>query len=742
MGRNMGGLHIEVVGSHNGYGDYLRLCAEAGKPVSMVKAFFDGGVLMEAKKVNSQTITIWRGRPLEIDEDNPHQELDWLWRPDQNEQFANEWMTALLDRWKNDRGVTDYLEIVNEPNGGGNPLQFENQRDFFIECMKWADGHNFKIAIGSFSSGCPTEWQTQILAPSFDYAARHDHIVALHDGSVDEDRPLFAQAAQDGTAYRYRMYNRVLDSMGLMRPKYAITEGYRPSDYRGMNMANWSDMQTYLMELAHDGVLGWAWFTLGDYNFGGGSVNIVGQLPRYRDMLIATEWPDAITPTPMPSNSTVLDIKYFDQNNKVSANDSSSDCGAACLAMLLASRGLDVTVNQVFARTGAVPGQPISFAQMKTAAATYGNLYLEDRRGATLDDLQALLRDKIAPILLVNASLLNQPGKVNKYLGAHYVVLVGITLDGFLVHDPNGLPATIEPNLAAAWGNCHLQGNPDFAMLVLREGVASPPIVGAAWRGLQLRNGENTAADFACIIDGKLNAAKMTTDTAFEDLDFLCTLVSPEHILLRLFADLSDRVVGPVEFASWFGLWLAKFASVGGKYVEVHNEPNLYAEGLGKSWIDGTSFALWLLVVLNELRQWQPSLKYGFPGLSPGGSIANVRMDETQFYTAAKYAINKCDWIGVHCYWLGDTGMISDADGGHYRAYKNEGKPLMITEFSNPNPVMPKADKGRQYKAYYPTLPGYVIAAYSFISSSDNPAFASETWAGTEIPGIVRSDLI
>ena len=40
-----------------------------------------------------------------------------------------------------------------------------------------------------------------------------------------------------------------------------------------------------------------------------------------------------------------------------------------------------------------------------------------------------------------------------------------------MVHDPNNLPATIQPNLMDAWGNCHLQGNPDFAMLVLREGA-------------------------------------------------------------------------------------------------------------------------------------------------------------------------------------------------------------------------------------------------------------------------------
>ena len=56
-------------------------------------------------------------------------------------------------------------------------------------------------------------------------------------------------------------------------------------------------------------------------------------------------------------------------------------------------------------RTGAAPGQPISFAQLKTAAASYGYT-LEDRRNQTFEDLYALLNQKIAPILLVNAAYL------------------------------------------------------------------------------------------------------------------------------------------------------------------------------------------------------------------------------------------------------------------------------------------------------------------------------------------------
>lgn len=742
-GRNTGGLHIEVVGSHNGYGDYLRGCADAGKPISMVKAFFDGGVLMEAKTVSPQTVTIWRGRPLDGDSDNPHPEQDWLWPPSKNVEYADEWMMALLARWERDRAVTDYLEIVNEPNGGGLALQFENQRDFFIECMKWADAHGFKIAIGSFSSGCPEDWQTTILAPSFDYAARNGHIVALHDGSVDEARPLFSQAAVDGTAYRYRRYNAILDNLGLKRPKYAITEGYRPSGYRGMNAAGWADMQAYLQELARDGVLGWAWFSLGDYDFGGGSVNVVGQLPRYTDMLIATNWPDETMPPPppQPEPPVILAVPYLSQNS-INASLSMNDCGPACEAMVARFLTNDTrTVNDWYMATGAGPGL-ISIQEMYLAAQRMGYT-LNVLRGQNLATLRSALDSNRPCILLVNPVGLRACGTT----APHFIVAMGYSKQSlaFYCHDPYFITSGVggamieQPTLTEAWSRCHEQGNPDWLMLTMDAGIIPPPPVSTAWRGLQLRNGNNTTDDWTCVIVGKLDACKFTTDTAFDDLDYACTLVESSRILLRLFADMGDRIVSPTEFASWFGLWLDKFAYVGGQYVEVHNEPNLYAEGLGQSWQDGATFAAWLIDVLAELRKRQPLLKYGFPGLSPGGAIDGIRMDEATFYNGARPAVAQCDWIGVHCYWITAQGMMLDSDGAHYRAYADEGKLLIITEFSNPNVTVTKAEKGKQYKLYYASLPSYVIGAYSFISSADNPVFASETWAKSEIPAIVGS---
>jgi len=283
-GRSMGGLHIEVTGSHEGYGAFLQRCADAGRPVGVIKSFFDGGALMQAKSVSPDTVTIWRGRPLSSDDDNPRN--DWIWDTLDTKDIADQWMYELCERWKFDRAVTDYLEVCNEPNGALE-IQFINQRDFWIECMRYADEHGFKVAIGSFSSGCPEPEQLDVLAPALDYAAKHGHILACHDGSVEAGRPLFQQAYQDGTGLRYRMFKQRMDALGYQMPMVAITECYWPGGNKNQNP--WSDMAWYLAELAKDPyVLGMSWFSLGSYTFGeGGEVNNAEQLPRFADVIVS-----------------------------------------------------------------------------------------------------------------------------------------------------------------------------------------------------------------------------------------------------------------------------------------------------------------------------------------------------------------------------------------------------------------------------------------------------------------------
>lgn len=268
------GVHLEVTGTHGNYGDMVKQCAAAGRPLGVVKSFMNGG-FMEAKEADKRTITIFRTRPIKSDNDNP--EGDWQWPADQTPAIARAWMTAIMDRAKYDLPWTDYLEITNEPNGAL-AVQFERQNEFYLECIKIANSAGIKIALGGFSAGCPEPWQVDILAPCFAQAALCGHIVATHDGSFNGG---FQDGAAAGTALRHRMIKGRMDLLGLPMPAIAITECYWPDGYRGGRP--YSDIKWYLGELAKDNyVLGMAWFSLGDY----GGTNIAGQLENFTQAII------------------------------------------------------------------------------------------------------------------------------------------------------------------------------------------------------------------------------------------------------------------------------------------------------------------------------------------------------------------------------------------------------------------------------------------------------------------------
>lgn len=88
-----------------------------------------------------------------------------------------------------------------------------------------------------------------------------------------------------------------------------------------------------------------------------------------------------------------------------------------------------------------------------------------------------------------------------------------------------------------------------------------------------------------------------------------------------------------------------------GMMIAIGNEPNLYKEGLSYRWANGAEFAAWWAAVATAYRAALPGCKVGFPALSPGGSVEEVRVDESTFLREAKYALDRTDWAGVHWYW-------------------------------------------------------------------------------------------
>ncbi len=266
-------------------------------------------------------------------------------------------------------------------------------------------------------------------------------------------------------------------------------------------------------------------------------------------------------------------------------------------------------------------------------------------------------------------------------------------------------------------------------------------------------DGSMETADYTPVTQGRVEAVKLLSTAQGTDVDTLRSLNSRAFIAVRMFASFTGRIVSSADFASWMVNDLVPFYSRGLRYFEVHNEPNLVTEGWTLSWSDGQSFGAWFTDVVNRLRPHFPNALFGFPGLSPGGSISGVRMAQLDFLSGADSAARAADWIGVHCYWMSEQEMNTAAGGLNFAEYRSRfpGKLLFITEFSNPDAGTDKQTKGHQYQRYYQivrAVPG-LGAAFSFVVSASSGSFAAETWRNedgtvTQIPGVVgaRSDSI
>jgi len=282
---------------------------------------------------------------------------------------------------------------------------------------------------------------------------------------------------------------------------------------------------------------------------------------------------------------------------------------------------------------------------------------------------------------------------------------------------------------------------PGVKVTFRETGSTPPPPGGKAWRGLHLRaDGHSNTSDFEALKVARCTAAKIMTNTDFEELSSLIANgIAPERIVLRLYAAGDNPALKDAKlFYSEQRAWIAEFAQRGGRYIEVHNEPNLPQEGLGFAWQNAIGFSAWYEDVARQIRTNHPQVLIGWPGLSP-------QPNEPEFTAELKEEIEAgwVDWIGAHAYWINAAGMESPSDGRYYRRWLGLGKPILITEFSNKGLTDSDAVKGSQYQAYYASLENGVLGAYAFVSSASAQAFDAtrETWVRsgslTDIPKAV-----
>ena len=149
----------------------------------------------------------------------------------------------------------------------------------------------------------------------------------------------------------------------------------------------------------------------------------------------------------------ILDVPYRSQWD-ADANKSNTDCGPACLAMVLGFYGKEASVNELFAKTGVSPGLYVGFSQMQRVARDY-DVAFDYGANHTLVDLKRWIDEGKPAIALVKYSYWSQiePGLSTQdtFSGPHFVVVVGYGDGNIYVNDPDYWPPRREEGQAKAW---------------------------------------------------------------------------------------------------------------------------------------------------------------------------------------------------------------------------------------------------------------------------------------------------
>jgi hypothetical protein len=212
--------------------------------------------------------------------------------------------------------------------------------------------------------------------------------------------------------------------------------------------------------------------------------------------------------------------------------------------------------------------------------------------------------------------------------------------------------------------------------------------------------------------------------------------------IVRAFLDFGNRNISPKQFYEYtFNDVNRALKKLQGKsvVVELHNEPNLTAEGLLASWKNGAEFSQWWLELLRLYRLAFPGIKFIYPGLSPGPSIANNKVDHIQFVESCRKSVEAADGLGVHLYWSNVYPMSRSLEVLDDYLNRFRGKAIWITEASNNKAGTTPAQKARQYLDFWHALQKrpMVKGVTFFVASASNPAFAEEIWVGRGIGKLI-----
>jgi hypothetical protein len=149
----------------------------------------------------------------------------------------------------------------------------------------------------------------------------------------------------------------------------------------------------------------------------------------------------------------ILDVPYRSQWDD-DANKSNTDCGPACLAMILGYYGTQAGINELFTATGVEPGKLIGFGQLQQVARAYG-ITFDYSANHKLRDLQNWIDEGKPVIALVKYSYWSEIERgrstQDTFTGPHFVVVVGYGDGNIYINDPNYWPPRREEGHKKAW---------------------------------------------------------------------------------------------------------------------------------------------------------------------------------------------------------------------------------------------------------------------------------------------------
>jgi Peptidase family M23 len=212
-------------------------------------------------------------------------------------------------------------------------------------------------------------------------------------------------------------------------------------------------------------------------------------------------------------------------------------------------------------------------------------------------------------------------------------------------------------------------------------------------------------------------------------------------LVARLPIDLAKAESGPESAARELEPVARRMLSLGVRDFEVHSEPNLSQQGLGRLWGSGQEFGRWFVEIAGRLRSELPEARFGFPMLSPGEEVQGKRRALTGFLSEAEESIAQADWIGVGCYWSSTTGMELPSEGRVFEVYRSlfPDKLLMLTGLGPASPALPESEAARQVAQFLDRVrdvPG-IAAAFAGTTSPtegwENLAWTSPTGEASEL---------